>query len=405
MKKSKIRKPKEVLLFLIGMLFFCFPVIVADLYGGAGITNVYLLFVHILLFKIKKLSLAIRSIPKILLVYLIFILSVQTLFFGGNKYFLSGIFYITAALILAFYISENKEKRFYVFSKGLIVGLLISSIYFIVYASPDNYTDNNGGLRSCLKFFSISGAGIMASLGYYYGFSKLLKKVTIKDIIICIISVAVVFRAMSKNAIISMVIVSVLVLIFLKRLRLHPMTLFWFCVTLLLASFFLFDRISALDEMIVIDTEGSIKDGDVSINGRGYIWAICYQMVIDSPLIGKGYWGAVEYLAEATGGGLSDEGMQGTTQAHNMILHSLISVGLIGTTLLISYIISLWKKLKLLFKEQKNNPSFLWVCCYMIYLIFRGITEASIAQCGTIDIFFFLFLSLYINSIYIASKK
>ena len=381
-----------LLLFCVGFVHFFLQVIVADLYGGAGIANLFVLGLNLLapLFLVEK-SIDFK-VPFELISYILFIVGGQLFKRSIPPYFIFALCNITGALLLARYIARDFETRFYSYIKGLMAGISFSCLYYMIFASTE-YSDDVDGVRNCLHYFSISSAGFMGAIAFLWSFANLLiKNYNKRILVVLILSIALLFYSMSKNALFSIAIVSFLLMLFTGKVRLNKS--FILILFLVLIVFLIFrERISSIFEMVQIDTDGNIEDGDFSINGRGVIWAKAIMLFSDSPLYGYGYWDSIIALNEAFGGLADLTEDRSVFQAHNMILQALVSVGLIGTTLLFLFIARTVRNLIFLFKFHEQSDEYLWILGCMLYFVFRGLTEGSISQAGTIDCFFFILFS------------
>lgn len=391
-RSCKHRTFSTFLLFSIGFVQYFLQVIVADLYGGAGIANVFVLGLNLLapLILLKKSKYFKK--PFELIIYILFIIFCQLLNNSIPLYFIFAICNITGAILLAKYITFDFETRFNSYIKGLMTGISFSCIYFLLFASAD-YSDDVGGIRNCLHYFSVSSAGFMGTIAFLWSFANLLiRNYNRRVYVVLIFSIAVLLYSISKNALFSISIVCFLLMLLTGKVKLNKS--FILIIVLVLAVLFIFqERISSIFEMVQIDTDGKITDGDFSINGRGIIWAKAITLFSESPLYGYGYWDNVVALNDAFGGLGDITEDRSVNQAHNMILQSLISVGIIGTILLFLFIIRTIKNLIYLFKVKKQSEEYLWILGCMLYFVFRGLTEGSIAQAGTVDCFFFILFS------------
>lgn len=126
------------------------------------------------------------------------------------------------------------------------------------------------------------------------------------------------------------------------------------------------------------------RTGDTSeistMTGRLEIWQYCITKWLDSPWIGYGLGGPRIIIEE----GYSDAWGNTTATAHNFILESLLSVGCIGTALLIGITIAVLVRLSRLVQETiyKNTKhqhliNLLFTCFYFITI--DGISEKSYA--------------------------
>ena len=161
-------------LTIIGFLYYVFLVIVADVFGGAGYVDIYYAFAFLTLIFSVPIFKATKKTPFVFKIYFIVILLSQILSHTIHLWFLRHLVSIFVAVFLAYYISIDAEHRLGTYSKMLIAGIVLSGVYFFVFASGEFVADSTGEFRNALKYFSVSSAGLMACLCYFYGFSHFL---------------------------------------------------------------------------------------------------------------------------------------------------------------------------------------------------------------------------------------
>ena len=120
----------------------------------------------------------------------------------------------------------------------------------------------------------------------------------------------------------------------------------------------------------------------VSLTGRTAIWAAVYEKVRASPWLGYGYGASRLILSEDWSGIASNP-----PHAHNMILQSLLSVGVIGTLFL--FLVLLWQT-KALVKRPAAFRDLLF-----IFVIMTGLTEAAALRPEPNTLILLWFVSLF----------
>lgn len=382
---------KQPVLFLLGFLFYVFYVILTNVTKTFGITDIY--YAIVLLFCLSEIKLIkrVKSIPWELWLYLGIIVGGQILMNGAPLLFLRAFFKIFVSIILVLYIIGNPQTRMDSYLKGLLWGAFFTCFYLFAYASGDYVKDGSADVRRSLEFFGISESGFMSCITYFGGLCYYLTKRKKKYLLVMATGIAVAFYTVSKNAIASLFIITVLLILIQNGIKINKGILALFAV-FAIVLFYFSDSFSVIEEQVSIGTDDVGSNGDFSINGRGFIWAAALQIYSTSPLLGYGYYGGIQKLMDFLG--------DNYFQAHNLIVHSLLTVGLIGTFSLILCYFKLIHKLRRLFYANKKNPLYLWYLCYAMYVITRGVTEGSIAQMSSFDSFFFFIIAIIVNFLY-----
>jgi O-antigen ligase len=127
-----------------------------------------------------------------------------------------------------------------------------------------------------------------------------------------------------------------------------------------------------------------------SVTGRTEIWAALLPTSLASPWIGYGLGSPRIVVAEAYVGRWGDR----YESAHNWLLESVISVGMVGTALLVVFLVllawHLWRlrhRMQLLGPAMERADLLMLVCmqrCFVLVL-FRGLTEKGFAGMASPD--------------------
>ena len=369
--------------FSLGFLLFFIAVIVADIYGGAGVTNLYYAGALLLCLSSVPKMIKRRVVPIELILYLILIVVVEFRNGQSSKFYFFGLVQLASVVLVATYLSTPRKIGYFI--TGLALSLFLSSIYFLLFATNDVLKAIDSELRHALPFFSVSSAGLMTALGYLLGFVFFLSRKDFKWLLLCLVCLAACLYTLSKNALLAIIIITVIYLFMSGVVRLSKE--FWIIIGVL-AVFILFGG-GLLNPILklyseAIDTNNSY--GIVSIAGRGSIWLYCIRTIPESPWVGNGYYTAIENMMSSLG--------EEFGQAHNCILHCLLSTGVVGLVLLTVYVVRLIIFIKRHYKIIMRFTFLRWVLCVLMYFVLRGLTEASISQNLSLDVFWFFLLSL-----------
>ncbi len=380
--------------YVLGFLLFFIAVIVADIYGGSGVVNLYYAGAFLICLSEAPRCIRNRRVPLELILYFILAAVVDLRNGQRSMYFLMGLVQLLTAALAASYLTSARRLRHFV--NGLALSLALSCVYFLLFATNDVLKAIDSELRHALPFFSVSSAGLMTALGYFLGLVYFLAKKDIKWLLLCLLSLGTCLYTLSKNALLAIVIITVVYLFIAGVIRLNKSILIAMAVLIVVLPFaggLLRPVLELYSE--AIDTNSS--SGLISIAGRGGIWLYCLQAIPESPWVGYGYYSSSELLIQ----GLGEE----FTQAHNGLLHCLISTGIIGTILLTVYFI---RVTVFIISNRRIIMRFTylrWILCMLMYFVFRSFTEASFAQCINLDTYLFFLLSLTLMGFVNKRKK
>ncbi|MGP1395799.1 MAG: O-antigen ligase family protein [Inquilinaceae bacterium] len=197
--------------------------------------------------------------------------------------------------------------------------------------------------------------------------------------VIALLALALIVAANSKS--VMGAIVFTMFIIFLQRRRstlLAGIVGLWMIFGLALVP----DPIGTFSALFEsVSRTGSVSEV-TSFTGRTEIWATVVDQIRQSPLIGHGY-GATRGIMQQI---FANEWGQTTTSAHNMILQSLLDVGVIGTVL---FCLLLWENAKLFFRR----PSYFRDAIFILVLV-AGFLESGISA-STNFLLIFWFISLF----------
>jgi O-antigen ligase len=282
------------------------------------------------------------------------------------------------------------------------MGIVVSCLYFLCYATT-KYTDFQGyGIRHCLKNFYISYAGLMCAIGFFCIFVRIIQKYRILETIEGLIILSTLLYCMSKNAFISIPVVSVIWLLCAGYLKINLKTIIITCLIIGIVYYILFKMygniVSFLIDSYSENKDDSEKSGMLMLTGRGSIWEAAMTICAKNPYFGYGYYSSSQLLENIT---------TSASQAHNAFYQLLMTVGYVGCTLIIIYIGRVLHSIQYLLKiGYKSWQVGLLFCLFIYFVFFRSITEGSFAQVESPDVFYFyLCTTLLINLELLYKKK
>lgn len=361
-------------LYTVGFCFFIFPVILSDFFGY--VTYLYF-FLFIPLFPLIKYRKAAFRLSAELIIYLLIVLLSEMYYGKITLSYLRDIVMLFFSVAFAVFLSTQSLSCIYKFVNGLIIGIIPCIIYYFIFASADD----SSLFRYTLPMFSASSLGFMSSIIYYYGLAGCINDKKRKtNVFFMVLGISCMMYAMSKNAILSLIIVTLGYLIIRRKIRLSNVII---AVGVLVIFISIFQKqIDYIFDFLSTDMEHSSTDelSGLSFNGRGPIWQVAFDYFMQHPLIGNGYNSAEDILVKYT--------YNSSRQAHSAFFQLLLTVGVIGT---ISFLLFFFKYLFKAFKSVQIKGSHLldWSICVYLYITLRCFTEGSIAQNATIDIFIY----------------
>ena len=367
-------------LYLIGFCFFIFPVILSDFFGYVAYLYYFLL---VPLFPLIKYRKATFKLSVELIIYLLIVLLSEMYYGKITLSYFRDLVILFFSVGFAVFLSTRNIFCIYRFVDGLIAGITLCIIYYFIFAR----VDDSSLFRHTLPLFSASSLGFMSSIIYYYGLTGFINNKNRKtNASFLVLGVSCMMYALSKNAIFSLIIITLSYLIIRQKVKLSNVIITVF-VLLIFASIFQ-EQISFIFDFLSADMErnSTRQLSDLSFSGRGPIWQTSFDYFMRHPLIGNGYNSAKDILIRHT--------YNSSTQAHSAFFQLLLTVGLIGT---ISFLLFFSKYLFKAFKSVQIKGYHLldWSICMYLYVTLRCFTESSIAQNSTIDIFiYFLVIAI-----------
>lgn len=123
-----------------------------------------------------------------------------------------------------------------------------------------------------------------------------------------------------------------------------------------------------------------------TLSGRTDLWSIALRQFRSSPFTGLGY-GQTSRALE----GLDVWGQETIAQAHNVLVESLMTTGLLGTVPLIAILFWVtWNLVLALRVSEPRNPQvFVSSVGLLIFALVRSLTEGAMAQAGSVDVLVF----------------
>jgi exopolysaccharide production protein ExoQ len=121
---------------------------------------------------------------------------------------------------------------------------------------------------------------------------------------------------------------------------------------------------TALDDFAAFASRSGQVEGGLTLSGRTGLWNVAVERFEERPWIGFGFYQHVIFNQAAL---LKEESADATAHAHNVILQSLVSVGLIGTMFLIPVY---WAQIRHLLKYPLSPLS-----PFIAYFLFIGMVK------------------------------
>lgn len=283
--------------------------------------------------------------------------------FGGGFALLALIFFTATAIERG---GEDSMLKPMIFSCGLL-GVSAVVLYFVAPGIAVAQTEGGAIPRLAGLTGSPNNLGRVASLGLLFSFFAWHRKLiqlwrpdVALIVIACMACLACLALSWSRTAIAALV-----VAILVVKLRRRP----WLVAVLATGATALYLLLLILNfdwnNLVgLISRRGSIEEL-LTFTGRTAIWEYGWSKFLENPIIGYGY-GATKLLIP--------EGFRTfygwtTESAHNMILQTLVTTGLIGTVLVIGAIA--WQ-LNAFFRQPADLPDAIF-----IYVMVAGLFEAG----------------------------
>ena len=297
--------------------------------------------------------------------------------------------------IFTIYFCQNSIPREYTFlkKKELIkvfwAGAAFGSIIVLILSLIFGQVINSRLSTEILSANTIARYTIVV-IGYHAS-NLLLPKNKKLDILILAFAFFILFMTVSKTSIIAVLLTGLYLLISLRLVKFK--VLFPIALTTLL--FMLTPIFTSTTDYLKDYLEADQLE---TLSGRQYIWIPLVELVKENIWLGYGYNSPKNLLTPKY---FDVWNGRSIIQAHNAWLQSLLNIGTIGTVVLFLLVIFQFKTLNKL-KHQDKDLYFLLFFVFAT-LIIRGFTEASFANGGGVDVFWFSFIIL--QSLFIIESK
>lgn len=294
-----------------------------------------------------------------------------------NKLVYALIFLLSLPTILLLTKSASYERTEQLIKyglKGVLFGSLLTWIAAVL--SYNNLSDVSSRLV-IIGSFSPSVLGRSAALIFYASLIFLWRDKKIVHVLFFIISIVLIGLTASKGTIISLALSFMVYLVIRNKV------------------FFAVSVIGLILVLLNIDTS-SFQDPQGSLDtfiSRAFLWNYIFTTILQSKidlLLGVGYGASQEMQTADLWSGVEID------QAHNFIVESIMSVGVFGTIFLALLFYKVFASYVNAIKKMERSPILTMFFCLLIFFLFRGLTESSIAQAGSIDV---LYYSLIISFI------
>lgn len=369
----------DLIAFAMGALPYLSFVIIRDL--GIDVEIVFYLIIAILSVIASKGNFNFRLLKPEFILYLLVVITVQTIEYGPfYKTFIKGVFVLFSAIMCANYVTKALEIRMSSFLKGMISCIALCELYILVFAQ---YRDSQfEGMRRTLENFSASQVALAASLSIFWGFAKMRAKMNIWYLLVIVLATISVVASFSKSGMMAPLVVIFIFTMFNSKKHLLRNSILFGLVAIVVLIIFN----SAFQEIYSFVENENTTQTDFTFNGRLPIWMEAYDFFLENPWFGNGYYHSQELLEKYT--------YNFANQAHSLYYQLIVSVGLVGTFSMTVYYIRVLFYIRRIRKKYSSMWLFVWFQCMCLYFLFRGITEASIAQCPSFDAFLFVIISM-----------
>jgi len=388
---------------LLGVLYFAFEFTARGQEGGGGDSQTLIKGVLALMFAVLGIFTSSRWVFKstggfLLVLYATWALATSAYSPTPILGFASGIALLGVSMVAARIGMGTPKDVLDFWSAVYWASVLTCVLSFITLAiSPIQARDLSDG--SVFRFRGVTGAA--NTLGPIMGIGAIVAMLKFKlasrkwsrfgHVVMFVAFVAALFLSNSRSSIIGFIAGMAGAMVVMGSVGLMGFLMMTF-VGLLLGSALLYPGLT--DSLMSFLASTFARSGQASelttLTGRGVIWEACWKLIMDKPIFGYGLASIRTVLPLAYG----DEWGNTFTTAHNMLLESLISVGLAGTLPLLALIgISLYQLTTHATQTQRTrvstlaakSPSLLesalGACATrcLLMLLIQGISEKAFA--------------------------
>jgi O-antigen ligase len=310
--------------------------------------------------------------------YITLVLLSGSYFFNGDliKWFIGILPFVYSILIMHNMYSKFKLDNIRNFKnlwKGIVYGSIIVLLVALVFGK---FEDNR------LSFLNITASSIGRNgifvVAYFMSRIIISTKNKAKYYVPWILfGLIMILLAGSKSSLFSFVLIGLYLLVRLKLINLKSVVPFVLIVGILMAT-------TVLD-VYFVSFQDYIQAGHLeNLTGRTSIWIPLLELIQERIWFGYGYNSPSALLTPSY---FDIWNGRAILQAHNAWLQSLLNVGIFGTIPLLLIYITLFQKIAKI-RELDSQIHFL-LFFLAAFLLLRGFTEASFANGGGIEVYWF----------------
>ena len=269
-----------------------------------------------------------------------------------NRFFYFTFLVIIVPSIVFLYMREfiNINKVFY--QVVFIVNLSILISYFNL---EEIKVDERLQLANGLGVITTGHlATIQIILSFYSLKNKMIKSFLLNSLLIitCYISFKILFLSGSRGPFLNLILILTLMNLKFKNLKYY---LIFFSVLIFFSSYFinsLLENIPIFGSRVINSSQG--------LGGRVFLYLEALDIIMDNPFFGKQFALTTEY--------------GGYIYSHNLLLDSMISLGIIGLTLILLTIKNIIKYSYNIIKSESKHS---WVAILLLLELFKLLVSSS----------------------------
>lgn len=350
----------------------------------------FLVVLVVLADTIQSKRYVLRRPNKIYYLYVIYvsicISSAYVLIPGALPAFAAGILSLIMPTLILLFDRRDKEDNVVKKIDSLWFGFVIGSLVAILVVAYYGFESTDGRYSSI--YMSPSEIGRYTSVTIIFLVVRMLSGngVRILYLLLIVVTSTLLILTVSKSSIVAVVIALTTAVLFSKKVKYSPLII---SSIMVIGVTYIFGA----HELFIGQITSSIDTGNIeTLTGRTVLWSSVMDYIHSRPILGYGYGSPSELLTSKymyMWGGVD------VFQAHNMILHSLLNVGILGTTVLLFVIHYMYRMIFTI--RQKSEYLFLLLYSILTYFIIRGISEASFVNGATVDVYVFAIMIVSVS--------
>jgi len=279
--------------------------------------------------------------------------------------------------------TEKAQKIVNQIFSGVKYGLLFCLLCIFIFGRFSNEID---GSRYSFGNITPSVIAFIACTCIFLFLPKLFEKKKLfltKEFYFILFAFCILLISFSKSGIILSILLTGFYLYKIRRLFVEFLVLISIGIIPLMFSSFFIVQYGKIIEMMISD------NNLFTLHGRVFIWTEILDLIKENYWFGFGYGSPSAILKYPY---INIWEGRDIIQAHNAWLQSLINVGVIGTIpLLIVFVLVIYRAIRVYTVNRFQNMYFIGsLLCVLLYLLFRGFTEASFTMANSFEQFVFI---------------